>query len=66
MLYAVNHSNRVAASKFNIEPKCVRECRSVAEKFNTVKINRKLLDGGGRNCLNAELEEVACWVYRMR
>ena len=65
--YAVNHSNRAAASKFNIEPKRVREWRSVAEKFNTVKVNRKRLDGGGRNCLDAELEEeVACWVYSMR
>ena len=64
--YAVNHSNRTAASKFNIEPKRVREWRSVAEKFNTVKVNRKRLDGGGRNCLDAELEEVACWVYSMR
>ena len=65
--YAVNHSNWAAASKFNIEPKRVREWRSVAEKFNTVKVNRKRLDGGGRNCLDAELEEeVACWVYSMR
>ena len=43
--YAVNHSNRAAASKFNIEPKCVREWRSVAEKLNTVKFNRKGLYG---------------------
>ena len=65
--YAVNHSNRAAASKFNIEPKRVREWRSVAETFNTVKGNRKLVTGGGRNCLDAELEEeVACWVYSMR
>ena len=64
--YAVNHGNRAAASKFNIEPKRVREWRSVAEKFNTVRVNRKRLDGGGRNCLDAELEEeVACWVYSM-
>ena len=62
----VNHSNRAAASKFNIEPKRVREWRSLAEKFNTVKVNRKRLDGGGRNCLDAELEEeVACWVCSM-
>ena len=64
--YAVNHGNRAAASKFNIEPKRVREWRSVAEKFNTVKVNRKRLAGGGTNCLDAELEEeVACWVYSM-
>ena len=64
---AVNHSNRAAASKFNIEPKCVREWRSVAEKFNIVKVNRKRLNGGGRNSLDAESEEeVACWVYGMR
>ena len=65
----VNHSNRAAASKFNIEPKRVREWRSLAEKFNTVKVkvNRKRLDDGGRNCLDAELEEeVACWVCSMR
>ena len=36
--YAVNHSNRAAASKFNIEPKGVREWRSVAGKFNTAKV----------------------------
>ena len=59
--YAVNHSNRAAAWKFNIEP--VREWRSVAEKFKTAKVNRKRLDGGGRTCLDAESEEeVACWV----
>ena len=63
---AVNHSNRAAASKFNIEAKHVREWRSVAEKFNTVKVNRKQQDGVGRNCLNVELEEeLACWVYSM-
>ena len=56
-----------AASKFNIEPKRVGEWRSVAEKFNTVKVNRKWLDGRGRDCLDVELEgEVACWVYSMR
>ena len=65
VLYAVNHSNRAADSKFNIEPKRVREWRSVAEKFNTVKVTSKRLDVGGRNCLDAELEEVACWVYNM-
>ena len=43
----------------------VREWRSVAEKINTVKVNRKQQDGVGRNCLNVELEEVACWVYSM-
>ena len=73
MWHAVNHSNRAAASKFNIEPKRVREWTSVAERFNTVKVNRKQWDGGGRggedggDCLDAELkEEVACWVYSMR
>ena len=39
--YTVSQSNRAAASKFNTEPKRVREWRSVAEKFNTVKVNRK-------------------------
>ena len=67
VLYAVNHRNRATASIFNIEPKRGREWRSVAEKFNIVKVNRKRLDRGGRNCLDAELEEeVACWVYSMR
>ena len=46
VLYSVNHSNRAAASKFNIDPKCVREWSSVAERFNTVKVNRKRLDEG--------------------
>ena len=31
-----------------------------------MKVNRKRLDRGGTNCLNAELEEEgACWVYSM-
>ena len=31
-----------------------------------MKVNRKRLDGGGRDCLDAELEEeVAYWVYSM-
>ena len=64
--YAANNSNQAAVLKFNIKPKRVREWRSVAEKSNTVKVNRKRLDGGGRNCLDAELEEVACWLYSMR
>ena len=54
MSYVVNHSNWAAASKFNIEPKCAREWASVAEKFNTVKVNKKQLGGGGGNCLDAE------------
>ena len=62
MLHAVDHSNQAAASKLNIEPKRVREWRSVAERFDTVKFNRKRLDGGGKKCLDAKLEEeeVAC------
>ena len=65
-MYGINHSNRAAASKFNIEPKCVREWRSIAEKFNTVEVNRKRLDGGEKNCLDAKLEEKSeCWVYSM-
>ena len=55
--HVVNHNNWAAASKFNIELECVREWRSVAEKFNAVKVSRKHLDGGGKNCLDAELEE---------
>ena len=43
--YKVNHSNRAAASKFNVEQKRVREWRSVAGKFNIVKFNRKRLYG---------------------
>ena len=32
-----------------------------------MKVNRKRLDGVGRNCLDEELEEeVPCWVYSMR
>ena len=66
MSYADDHNSRAAASRFNIEPKHVSEWRSVAKKFNTVKVNRKRLDGGGRHCIDAELEEeVACWVYSM-
>ena len=57
MSYAVNRSNRAATSKFFIEPKRVREWRTVAKRFNTVKVNRKPLNSGGRNCLDAKLEE---------
>ena len=39
--YAVDHSHQAAVSKFNIEPKRVREWKSVAEKFNTVRGYRK-------------------------
>ena len=61
--YVANHSNRAAASKFNIEQKRVREWRSVAEKFKSAKVCRKRLDGGERNSFDTELEEeVACWV----
>ena len=30
-----------------------------------MKVNKKQLDSGGGNCLDAKLEEVACWVYSM-
>ena len=53
---AANNSNQAAVSKFNIKPKHIREWGSVAES-NKVKVNRKRLDGGGRNCLDADLEE---------
>ena len=67
MSYTVNHSNRAAASKFNIEPKRIGEWRSVAENYIKVKVKRKRLGSGERNFLDAELEEeVACWVYSMR
>ena len=65
MSYPVNYSNRSVTSKCNIEPKHVREWRRLPERFNTVKVYRKKLNNGGRNCLDGELEEVAFCVYSM-
>ena len=44
----------------------MEKCSKKVVKVNTVTVNRKRLDGGERNCLDAELEEVPCWVYSMR
>ena len=48
-----------------MESKHVTKLRRVAETSDTMKVRWKRLNSVGRNCLDAELEEVACCVYNM-
>ena len=62
--YAEANSNRSAASHFDVEPKRVREWKKDFEKFKSTKSNRQRLDGGGRECIDEDLEEdLVHWIY---
>ena len=60
------NSNRSAASHFEVEPKRVREWKKEFEKIK-YKPNRQRLDGGGRKCIDENLDEdVVHWIYEKR
>ena len=61
------NSNRSAVSHFDVEPKRVREWKKDFEKFKSAKPNRQCLDGGGRKCIDENLEEdLVHWIYEKR
>ena len=57
VVYAEANSNRSAASHFDVEPKRVKEWKKDFEKIKSTKSNRQRLDGGGRKCIDEDLEE---------
>ena len=64
VVYAEANSNRSAALHFDVEPKRVREWKENLEKIKSTKSKRQRLDGGGRTCINADLEEdLVHWIY---
>ena len=67
VIYAEANSNRSAASRFDVEPKRVREWKKDIDKINATKSKRQRLDGGGRKCIDADLEEdLVHWIYEKR
>lgn len=67
VIYAEANSNRSAASHFDVEPKRVREWKKDIDKIKATKSKRQRLDGGGRKCIDADLEEdLVHWVYEKR
>ena len=62
--FASEHSNRSAAQRFNVEPKRVREWKDNFDKIKTAKSSRQKLEGGGRKCIDEDLEEnLVIWIY---
>ena len=57
LVYAEANSNRFAASNFDVEPKRVREWKKDFEKIKSTKSNGQGLNGGGRKCIDKDLEE---------
>ena len=67
VVYAEKNNNRPAASLFDVEPKRVREWKKDFEKIKSTKPNRQRLDGGGRKCINENLEQdLVHWIYEKR
>ena len=67
VIYAEANSNRSAASRFDVEPKRVREWKKDIDKINATKSKRQRLDGGGRKCIDADLEQdLVHWIYEKR
>ena len=64
LVYAETNSNRSAASHFDVEQKRVSEWKKDFEKIKCIKPNRQRLDGGGRKCIDGNLEEdLVHWIY---
>ena len=65
--YAVENSNRSAASHYGMEPKRVREWEKDLDKIKETKSSRQRLEGGGRKCIDEEFEdELVHWIYEQR
>ena len=65
--YAEGNSNRSAASHFGLEPKRVKEWKKDIEKIKSTKANRQRVEGGGRKCIDEDLEEdLVHWIYKQR
>ena len=65
--YSIANSNRSAARRFNVDPKRIREWKSKAEAIKSTKQGKKKLEGGGRKCMDQQLEEdLVLWIYEQR
>ena len=65
--FTMENSNRSAAKQFSLEPKRIREWRENFEKIISTKSSKQRLEGGGRKCFDADLEEkLVAWVYEQR
>ena len=61
--YGQENSIHIAAKKFNVDRKRVREWVQKQEKVRSMKGKGFRLDGGGRKLTDAELEEeVLSWI----
>ena len=50
-----------------MEPKCVREWKDNFQKVKTAEWRRQKLEGGGRKCIDEDLEEnLVIWIYEQR
>ena len=66
LIYAEANSNRSAfsASNFDVKTNCIKEWKKYFEKTKSTKPNRQRLDGGGRKCIDENLEEdFVHWIY---
>ena len=67
VVYAEKNDNRPVASLFDVEPKRVREWKKDFEKIKSTKPNRQRFDGGGRKCIDENLEQdLVHWIYEKR
>ena len=67
VVYAEKNNNRPVASLFDVEPKRVREWKKDFQKIKSTKPNRQRLDGGGRKCIDENLEQdLVHWIYEKR
>ena len=65
--YANSNSNRAAVSYYNVEPKRVREWKKDLDKLTSMKPKRKRLDGGGRKCVDEDMDQaIVDWIYEQR
>ena len=67
VVYVEANRNRSAASHFDVEPKSVRKWQKYFKKIKSTKSNRQRLDGGGRKCIDENLEDdLVAWNYKKR
>ena len=63
VIYAEANRNRSAASHCGIAPKHVIEWKKDIDKIKATESKRQRLDGGGRNCIDDDLEDLVLLIY---
>ena len=65
--YAEEHSNHLAANRFKLASKRVRERRKQYEDINSTDSKKKKLPDGGRKLTDYDVEEgLILWIYERR